>query len=429
MERTAPLALLLLHLPVFAAPKPVTFYKDVLPVLQKNCQGCHRPGEAAPMSFLDYEHTRPWAKAIRETVLAKRMPPWFADPKYGKFHNARVLADAEIQTLTAWADMGAAAGDRKDAPVPLAFVEGWNIGTPDRIVEMPQPYEVPAKGTIEYTYFVLPLNLKEKAWVEAAEVRPGARSVVHHVIAYVRPPGSKWLRDVPPGVPHVPKKGVGEGSGAMELLVGYAPGLQPTAYAPGTAKLLEPGSDLVFQMHYTADEKSTPDQTRIGLRFARQPATRRAMTVPIINSKFVIPPGADNHRADAKFVFHADATLVGLMPHMHLRGKDFQYDAVYPTGERETLLRVPRYDFNWQLFYNLAEAKSIPKGTRLECVAHFDNSANNKHNPDPTVEVRWGDQSWEEMMIGWFDVAFPASMDPSKLFRAEKPATPARGAE
>ena len=416
-------------LPALGAAEPPTFYRDVLPVLAERCQSCHRHGQAAPMPLLTYKQTRPWAKAIKEAVLAKRMPPWFADPKYGKFHNARVLAETDIQTVSAWADSGAVAGDRKDAPAPLAFVDGWNIGTPDRIVEMPQPYEVPAKGTIEYTYFVLPLNLKEKAWVEAAEVRPGARSVVHHVIAYVRPPGSKWLRDVPPGVPHVPKKGVGEGSGGMELLVGYAPGLQPTAYEPGTAKLLEPGSDLVFQMHYTSDGMVTPDQTRVGLRFARQAPTQRVMTVPVINSKFVIPPGADNHRADAKFTFQADATLVGLMPHMHLRGKDFQYDAVYPTGERETLLRVPRYDFNWQLFYNLAERKAIPRGTRLECVAHFDNSANNKYNPDPGAEVRWGDQSWEEMMIGWFDVALPASMDPAKLFRAGKPAQPGRVGE
>lgn len=417
-----------------AAMKPATatFYKDVLPVLQKNCQECHRAGEAAPMAFTSYQEVRPWAKAIKASVQSKKMPPWFADPSIGKFHNARVLTAADVETLVTWADNGAPAGNVKDAPKPVEWVDGWSIGKPDQIVEMPKPFDVVASGTIEYTYVVLPLNLKQDTWIQAAEVRPGNRAVVHHVIAFLREPESKWMRGVEYGVPFVPKKverssrnsneSQGEAGGpGSELLVGYAPGLQPSVLMPGTAKLVKAGTDVVFQMHYTANGKAATDLTKVGLVYAKQTPQYRVMTLPAANSKFVIPPGADNHQVESQITLQADSRLIGLMPHMHLRGKDFEYRVVYPTGEKEVLLRVPRYDFNWQLFYNLAEPKVFPKGTKIECTAHFDNSANNKYNPDPSKEVRWGDQSWEEMMIGWFDIAFDAKMNPMKLFRAEKP--------
>jgi hypothetical protein len=426
-----------------AAMKPAaaTFYKDVLPVLQRNCQECHRAGEAAPMAFTSYQEVRPWAKAIKASVQSKKMPPWFADPSVGKFHNARVLSAADVDTLVRWADNGAPAGNVKDAPKPVPWIDGWSIGKPDQVVEMPKPFDVVASGTIEYTYIVLPLNLKEDTWVQAAEVRPGNRAVVHHVIAFLRDPSSKWMRGAEYGVPFVPKKAErnarsgnnesqGEAGGpGSELLVGYAPGLQPTVLMPGTAKLVKAGTDVVFQMHYTANGKVATDQTKVGIIYAKQPPQYRVMTLPAANNKFVIPPGADNHQVESQITLQADTKLIGLMPHMHLRGKDFEYRVVYPTGEKETLLRVPRYDFNWQLFYNLAEPKVFPKGTKIECTAHFDNSANNKYNPDPSKEVRWGDQSWEEMMIGWFDIAFDAKMDPVKLFRADKPATPPSGGE
>ncbi|MBI3683118.1 MAG: cytochrome c [Acidobacteria bacterium] len=414
---------------------PVTFYKDVLPVLQKNCQECHRPGEAAPMTFMTYQQVRPWAKAIRATVLGKKMPPWFADPSHGRFSNARVLSQAEIDTLVAWADAGAPEGKAKDAPPPAEWVQGWNIGKPDLVVEIPEPFPVIAEGTIEYTYFAMPMNLKEDTWVQAAEVRPGARPVVHHVIAFLRGPESKWMRDVEYGKPYVPKRGerganrrannegASEAGGpGSELLVGYAPGLQPQIWRPGQAKLVKAGTDVIFQMHYTANGKASTDQTSIGLVFAKAPPTERVMTLPASNNKFIIPAGADNHRVDSQITLQADSRLVGLMPHMHLRGKSFEYRAVYPTGETEVLLAVPKYDFNWQLFYYLSEPKVFPKGTRIECTAHFDNSANNKYNPDPSKEVRWGDQSWEEMMIGWFDIAFDVKMEPAKIFRGDKPA-------
>lgn len=407
---------------------PVTFYRDVLPVIQKNCQSCHRAGEAAPMALGTYAQVRPWAKAIKASVLARKMPPWFADPAYGKFHNERRLSDGEIQKIAAWVDAGAPEGKANDAPAQAEFVEGWNIGKPDVEIAMPAAYEVPQSGTVDYTYVIVPTGLKEDAWVQAAEVRPGARSVVHHVIAFVREPGSKWFRNYEPGVAFVPKKGGGEG-GSSELLVGYAPGLPPAVLEPGRAKLLKAGSDIVFQLHYTTNGKAASDRTKVGLVFAKAPPRERVMTLAAMNQKFVIPAGAANHAVDSQFTLRSEAKLVGLMPHMHLRGKDFVYNAVYPTGERETLLRVPKYDFNWQLWYYLDQPKTLPKGTRIECTAHFDNSANNPANPDATKEVKWGDQSWEEMMIGWFDVAFDRTLDPADLFREKKKAAPSSGGE
>jgi len=413
-------------------PTPVTFSKQVAPILQKRCQQCHRPGEAAPMALLTYEQARPWAKAIKEAVLSKRMPPWFADPHYGKFKNDRSLGPDEVETIKAWVEAGAPEGDRRDLPAPVQWLEGWNIGKPDQSFELPNPYTVPASGTIEYTYYVIPSGFTEDKWVQMAEVRPGDRSVVHHVIAFIRPPGSKWLADAKPGEPFVPKRGRrsnnsnndgggSEGEGARnELLVGYAPGLPAAIYEPGQAKLVKAGSDFVLQMHYTAKGKEATDRTKIGLVFAKEPVRERVVTIPASNSRFAIPPGADNHEVKSSFTFREDVRLISLMPHMHLRGKDFEYVFTYPAGEKEVALKVPRYDFNWQLWYYLDGNKVIPKNTRLDCTAHFDNSANNKANPDPAVEVKWGDQSWEEMMIGWFDVAFDAKLQPEQIWRAPR---------
>ena len=232
-------------------PKQVTFHRDVAPILQKNCQGCHRPGEAAPMPLLTYKEVRPLAKAIKEAVVTKKMPPWFADPHAGKFANDRSMTLGEIDTLVRWVDTGATEGDPKDAPIPAQFVQGWNIGKPDLVVEVPKPYAVAEKGTIDYTYYVLPLNLKENTWITGAEVRPGNREVVHHVIAFVRPPGSKWLKDAPLGVPYVPSHGEG-GTPFGQWVGAYAPGMPPDIMLPGQGRLLKAGSDVVLQMHYTA---------------------------------------------------------------------------------------------------------------------------------------------------------------------------------
>jgi len=418
-----------------AEPSQVTFSRDIAPILQKHCQGCHRPGEAAPMSFLTYQETRPWAKAIREAVLLKKMPPWFADPHYDKFSNDRSLSKTEIDTLAAWAETGAVEGNPNDMPTARKFIEGWNIGKPDMVFDMPNEFRVPASGTIEYQYIVVPTGFTTDKWVQMAEVRPGNRALVHHMIAFVRPPGSKWLRDAQPGIPYVPKKrnednqraGSGgdrdrdEGEGG-QFLVGFAPGTVPEILPAGQAKLIKAGSDFVFQMHYTANGKAGTDRTHLGLIFAKEAPAERVLTAAAENRKFVIPAGDPSYRVDSSITIQDTATLTALLPHMHLRGKDFEYRIIYPNGESETLLRVPKYSFSWQLSYYLDKPRLLTKGTRIECTAHFDNSPNNAENPDPTKDIRWGDQSWDEMMIGFFDIAFDAGKDPSSIFKENKPA-------
>jgi hypothetical protein len=407
-----------------------TFYKDVLPVLENHCQQCHRPGEAAPMSFMSFKETRPWAKAIREAVITRKMPPWPADPHFGKFSNDRSLPGAEIDTLVAWADGGAREGDPADAPKPAQFVSGWGIHKPDAVFEMPNEFSVPAAGTVDYQYIVIPSGFTEDKWIQEVEARPGNRQVVHHILAFIRPPGSKWLKDAQPGIPYVPVKEENrekrkhhrdeDNNGPPEVLVGFAPGMPPGILRPGQAKLVKAGSDFVFQMHYTANGKAGTDRSRIGVVFAKEPPKERIYTVGASNEKFEIPAGDANYEVESDITFQEPAKLVDMMPHMHLRGKDFVYTAYYPSGESEVLLRVPRYDFSWQLFYYLSEQKLMPAGTRLHCVAHFDNSPNNPANPDATQVVRWGDQSWEEMMIGFFDVAMAPDKDPMDLFREKK---------
>jgi hypothetical protein len=417
----------------------VTFYRDVLPVLQNNCQECHRPGEAAPMSFLTYDSTRPWAKAMKAAVLTKKMPPWFADPHTGKWSNDRTLPDSAKQTLIAWVDAGAPAGDAKDAPKPIQFTDGWAIPKPDLVFDAPE-FDVPASGTIDYQYIVIPTNFKEDTWVQYAEARPGDRVHVHHIIAFVREPGNPWLKDAKPGVPFVPAehireaqkrareqqgggqhRGRGDGDGgAPGFLVGYAPGVPPAMLAPGQARLVQAGSDIVLQIHYTANGKPGKDRSRVGIVLAKEPPKVKVLTLAASTEDFAIPPGNPNYEVDSKVTLQEQATLVSLLPHMHLRGKDFEYRLVYPTGEKEVLLRVPKYDFSWQLWYTFDKPKVLPAGTTIECTAHYDNSANNAANPDPTKEVHFGEQSWEEMMIGFFDVAVNADTTVMDLMRPKQ---------
>ncbi len=398
-----------------AAP---TFSKDVAPIVQRNCQSCHRPGEPAPFSLMTYKEARPWASAIKEAVQLRKMPPWNADPHYGKFANDRSLQQSDIDTIVAWANAGAPEGNPKDLPKPIAFTQGWIIGKPDVAVSMPAKYEVPAAGTIDYQYILVPLNLTEDKWVQSSEIRPGNRAVVHHVIAYVRPPGSKWMRDAQPGIPYQPKKGGEQGS--SEFLVGYAPGMPPSIMPDGRGKLLKAGSDIILQMHYTANGKPGEDQTTVGMIWSKVPVKQRVYTIAATTKKFAIPPGDANYEVDSSFEFGADTHISGLMPHMHLRGKDFLFRAVYPTGEQQVLLSVPHYDFNWQLVYEPAQDLVMPKGTKIECVAHYDNSPNNPSNPDASKEIHYGDQSWEEMMFGFFNVAVDADKDLSSILPPRK---------
>jgi hypothetical protein len=365
-----------------------TFSHDVAPILFNRCLECHRQGEAAPMAFTSYAEVRPWAKAIKQAVLTRKMPPWLADPHYGSFRNDRRLSDDEVKTLAAWADGGAPEGRPMDLPPMPRFETGWRIGKPDAVFDMGADFDVPADGVVAYKYFTVPTNFTEDKWVQAAEVRPGQRGAVHHVICFVKEPNSQ----------------AGE---TGNILVGYAPGEGPLELLPGTAVLVKAGSSLYFQVHYTPNGKAVKDRSYIGVKFAAAPPKYRAVRGISANPFFRIPPNNSNYEVKSSYTLPQDVTLESLMPHMHLRGKDFQYTVVYPDGRREVILSVPHYDFNWQLRYELTTPMPLPKGARIECVAHYDNSPNNKFNPDPSKEVKWGDQTWEEMMIGFFTYTVP----------------------
>ena len=382
------------------------------------------------MSLLGYEETRPWARAIQEAVALDRMPPWFADPRYGEWSNAHVLAADEKRTIAEWVESGAERGNPADAPEALEFLDGWNIGEPDLVLELPEPFQVPAEGTIDYQYLVIPTGFTQDRWVTAAEVRPDNREVVHHVLAFVRPKDSLWLEGAVPGKVFVPKESKKKDrrksrNQYREVLTGFAPGKEPTSWIGSEyGKLLPAGADIVLQLHYTANGRERLDRSRIGLRFADEPPAKRVVTMMASNGKFVIPAGAPSHPVESSWVLNREVELISLLPHMHLRGKDFQFDLRYPDGSREVLLKVPRYDFDWQFYYYLKEPRVLPAGTAIECLAHFDNSPNNPENPDPSAEVRWGDQSWEEMMIGFFEIAFDSSADIDPYLTQKKDSAP-----
>jgi mono/diheme cytochrome c family protein len=408
------------------APQSVTYHKDVAPIMQSHCQECHRPGEIAPFSLLSYKDARPWAKAIKADVVTKKMPPWFADPQYGHFADDRSLSKQEIDTLVSWVDGGAKEGDPKDEPQPRTYTEGWNIPKPDLVLDM-NTFHIPAKGDIPYMYVVLPTKFTQDQWIQAAEARPSDRTVVHHVVIFVRDPESKWLREAQPGVPFVPPGGGknfnNTSGGGNDILMIYTPGKVPEMWRQGLGKMIKAGSDLVLQIHYTASGKETDDHTKVGLVFAKEKPAERALTIGGNNLSFKIPPGDPNYRVEAKNVFPNGVTILNFFPHMHVRGKAFEYRAVYPDGKSEVLLRVPKYDFFWQLDYTLKEPLVLPPGSRIECTAWYDNSPNNPANPDPTATVRFGEQSWEEMMIGFYDVVMPADMTMKEFFTPKKPAT------
>ena len=402
----------------------VTFNKQVLPVLQKRCQDCHRPGEAAPMSLLTYQDARPWAKAMRQAVLTKKMPPWFADPQYGHFSNDRSLSQAEIDTLVAWVDGGAKEGDPHDAPPPRQFVEGWNIGKPDLVLQMPTAFHVPASGTVEYQYVIIPTHLTEDKWIMATEVRPSNRAVMHHVITSIREPGSSWMKDQQPGVVFIPPKG-SRGGQLEGGLSGYVPGQAlPPPGSPRRATLLKAGSDIVFQLHYTPNGTPVDDQTKIGIVFAKEAPAERLMGGNSAAYKFAIAPGDANYKVEASSTVPYDCDLFSMMPHSHLRGKSFEYRIVRPDGTSETVLKVPHYDFHWQLTYYLDKPVHLPKGSKVEVTAFFDNSANNANNPDPAKEVHWGEQTWEEMMMGYYSVVVDPKDAPVNAPRPGRSGTP-----
>lgn len=378
-----------------AATTDITFTKDVSRILQNRCQECHRAGQIGPMPLMTYSDVSSWAKMIKEVVSEDRMPPWHADPKHGKFKNDRRLSPDERAKLLAWIEAGCPEGKAGDMPAARKFAEGWSIGQPDVVYTMPNAYTIPAKapkGGIPYKYVVIPTNFDEDKWIQAVETKPGNHEVVHHIIVYIVQ-GGKRVRD--------PADGIGSG-----LLVAYAPGDLGSVFPPGAAKKLPKGASLAFQMHYTPNGVEQSDKSSIGLVFAKEPVKQEIRTRAVAQQLFAIPPNEANHKVVSKTTFAKDALLYSMFPHMHLRGKSFQFEAIYPDNKREVLLSVPHYDFAWQSNYLLEKPLPMPAGTRIECTAYFDNSAKNPNNPDPSRIVIWGEQTWHEMMIGFLDYSY-----------------------
>ncbi len=425
--------------------KEVTFNKDVAPIIFKNCVECHRSNEAAPMSLMNYKEARPWAKSIKEKVINREMPPWHADPHYGEFSNDRRLTQKEVDTIVAWVDGGASEGNAKDLPPQPVFADGWTIGKPDVVLQMPEEFTLDASGPDEYQYFEISTNFKEDRYVQMAEARPGNRKVVHHIIAFIQPPPPKdakpqkftkedmekfraerekksifrrdgFLMRMKEGIPAyddgcaLPNGGNGDTLDFKEeqqngdLLVGFAPGMNPGVMEPGTVKKLPAGAKLVLQMHYSkVTGKVEKDRSMIGLIFAKEQPDKHLFTRGIANTYFSVPPGAENHKVTSCWTTKEDIHLQTLMPHMHLRGKAMEYKAYYPDGRSEVLLNVPNYSFSWQTVYYVKKPIALPKGTKIVVTAYFDNSPKNKYNPDPTKVVRFGEPTYDDMMIGWIN--------------------------
>ena len=450
------------------AAKQVTFSKDIAPILFKSCAECHRPGEGSPFSVLSFKDVRPWAKSIREKVARKTMPPWHADPHYGVWANDRRMSQAEIDSIVAWVDGGSKEGDPKDLPPAPKFTNGWAIGTPDIVLPMPEAFTLEASGPDEYQYFTIDPGFKEDVYVQSAEARPDNRKIVHHIIAFIQPPSDKprpdlskyskeeiaklraqmeknsptyregFLIRTKQDAPVVDDGCASTTGGKLgrvdrgqdmengQLLAGYAPGMNQAIWEPGTVKKVPAGSKIVFQMHYSKVAGSVQkDQSSIGLILAKNEPKKLVHTYGISNNAFLVPAGAENHRVTACWVAKEDIHLINFMPHMHLRGKAVEYKAFYPDGKSEILLNVPEYDFSWQTVYYFKQTKAIPKGTKIMVTGYFDNSTKNKYNPDPAKTVRYGEPTYDEMMIGWMD--YTTDNERAKPTTAMNSSGPAQG--
>jgi hypothetical protein len=422
-----------------ANPKPsktITFSKEIAPIFYKQCAECHRPGEGAPFSALTYKEVRPWAKSIKEKVSNRTMPPWHADPHSGSFQNNRSLSKQEIDTIVAWVEGGAPEGNVKDLPPAPKFTDGWNIPTPDAIIQIPEEYTY-KPGADEYQYFDVATNFTEDKYVSFAEARPTNRKVVHHILAFIVPPGSAnmskmtseqrykameaqlknspfyrdgYLMRVKPEQPVVDDgcaQSGGRGGWGSDLLVGYAPGNNAALFPAGVTRKVPAGATIRFQIHYSNQTLGgtdvEKDRSMVGLVFSKTPPEKLMTTNSVGNILFKIPAGAENHKVTACRTLKRDTIIYGLLPHMHLRGKAMDYQVIYPDGKTETLLSVPKYDFAWQTNYLLSTPKRLPAGARIMVTSYFDNSAKNKFNPDPTKDVRYGEPTYDEMMLGFMD--------------------------
>jgi hypothetical protein len=422
-----------------AAPAP-TFTRDVAPIFYKNCTVCHRPGEIAPMSLLTYREARPWVRSIGTHVARGTMPPWHADAAHGAFSNDRRLSAAERDTVLAWVNAGAPEGNAADLPAQPSYPSGWTVGEPDAVFAMTEDYPVPASGTVEYKYFQVPTNFTEDKWIQAFEVRPGTPAVVHHVIVFAKAPPRPRPADAPaqsqtgrpaqrptppitfaPGMeeprnekvdaakraPHNDRPSPEGGSGSF--VGAFTPGQAVRTFNPGSAIKLPAGATLVFQMHYTATGAAATDRSKIGFVFAKEPPKQEVIIGALVNANFTLPAGEPNVKVDAEMTVERDLTVWSILPHTHVRGRAWEITATYPDGRSAVVLAVPNYDFNWQTDYIFTEPLKLPKGTKVRTSAWYDNSRGNKSNPDPSIDVRWGEQTWEEMQF----TAFTFTIDPA----------------
>jgi mono/diheme cytochrome c family protein len=430
------------------SPKNVTFNKEIAPIFFKRCAECHRPGEAAPFSVLSYKEVRPWAKSIKEKVVSRQMPPWHADPQVGHWSNDPRLTQAQIDSIVAWVDSGAPEGNPKDLPEAPKFEEGWGIGKPDVVIQMPEDYTVEASGPDEYQYFDVATNFKEDKYVQLAEARPGNRKVVHHIIAFIVPPGQPTLNMVPKekrsealegSLKNTPfyrdgflirmKKDTPVYNDASQIpanlkgfnqvddfLTAYAPGSDYGEWQPGTAKKIPAGATIRFQVHYSKIAGSVQkDRSMVGMVFAKEPPQKIMKTRAVSNIFFEIPPNTDHHKVVATWTPPLDVTLYLLMPHMHYRGSSMEYKVFYPDGKSEVLLNVPAYSFNWQMAYRPQSPIHIPAGTKIQVTGYFDNSTKNKYNPDANQAVRQGEPTYDEMMMGFMDYTAEKPQNTAKI--------------
>jgi hypothetical protein len=432
------------HSQTAAADDPVTFSKHVLPILQKNCQSCHRPGQMAPMSLVTFRDVRPWARSMKTKVESRQMPPWFADPAHGPYANDRSLSQKDIDTIATWADNGAPEGDPKDAPPPVKWPgDGWQI-TPDIIVRGPE-FRVPARtknDVVEWITYLIPSGFTKDTWITSLEIKPSVLEVTHHICftftahrpdaKYYVPNWSESERDDegaaigggnPPRETEGGRSGPGRRPGAD---VGggfncFVPGRDADDYRKfGAGKLVPAGSDISIQVHYTPNGKEVVDRPLIGFTVADKAPAKRWMSYGIVGGgpDFAIPPNEGNYKSPPfDLMFTADVELVEFMPHMHVRGKDMTYHLVYPDGRDQIVLSVPRYDFNWQLLYQPAKPIKVPKGTRMYVEAHYDNSKANRFNPNPDRTVYLGRMTWEEMMAPFFGVLIDSKVDPNQVLK------------
>jgi hypothetical protein len=378
-----------------SAAADVTFTRDVAPILHAKCASCHRPGEAAPMPLLTFAEARPFARAIRDRVITRRMPPWPADRAIGRFSNDPSLTAEEIATIVQWAEAGAPQGDPAHMPAPPEFSEGWQLGEPDLIVELPE-IQIPAAGRDLFPIPAVTVDLPEDRWIRAVEVRPTNRQVAHHAVLFAG--GNGLLQTTDPA----------------NVLAVWAVGTPPTAYPDGTGRWLRKNQVIAANLHYHPNGTATSDRMRVGFYFGKGELAKEVSTAVAGNVTFEIPPHEANHELRSVYVADQDISIISFFPHMHLRGKEMRMTATFPDGRRQVLLNVPAYDFNWQLFYYPKERITLPRGTRVDVVARYDNSAGNSANPNPSRRVRFGETSNDEMMFGTFEFVPVEGVSPAR---------------